>query len=408
VVTAAVPVTAVEMAAAMAVVTVATAACNIRGAAMTSGLRQGMLWLTVGGLALTAFGQNALQNTLMIAPVPADPLELVTGQVQAARTPASRAEALQLLARARSSYQLRNAQQAWDLKVRFTVDSHGETNYDGAWQMEDRYVPGQGLHWTAKSAGYAITGIFAPKAIYSEPTTAAIPLRLQEARSMLYNPLPSVDYAGSGSIRTFVASFHGSSVTCLLLAHSRNVQNPAVGRGWEENEECIDTQSGLLQIHSEAPGHYVVYDYSNAARLGDHLVPRSITVTEGGRAVSKIQVESLEGQASFEASLFVPTERMKAAQAPVMTSMKKITRIVTGNQGEGPATSAMTERTVCVFGMVNSAGQLVEAHSLQPSDSNSQAALKDARAIDFSAMTPAGAPPQQHFVFVIEKFISPE
>jgi hypothetical protein len=230
---------------------------------------------------------------------------------------------------------------------------------------------------------------------------------------MLYNPLPSVDYAGSGSIRTFVASFYGAPVTCLLLAHSRNVQNPAVGRGWEENEECIDPQSGLLQIHSEAPGRYVVYDYSNAVRLGDHLVPRSISVTEGGRIVSKIQVENLEGRDSFEASLFVPTERMKAARAPVMTSLQKISRIVTGNlvadsQGEGSSTLPMTVRPVCVFGIVNSAGQLVEAHSLQPSDPNSAAAVKDAKAIDFSAMTAAGAPPQQHFVLVIEKFISPE
>jgi hypothetical protein len=367
----------------------------------------------MSGLALTAFGQS----TLTIAPVPPDPDELVTGPVQAG-TPASREAALKLLARARSSYQLRNAQQAWDLKVRFTVDSRGETNYDGVWEMEDRFVPGQGLHWTAQSAaGYAITGIFAPKATYSEATysagtTAAIPLRLQEARAIIYNPLPSVDYAGSGSIRTFVGSFHGSSVTCLLLARSRNVQNPAVGRGWEESEECLDPQSGLLQVHSDAPGRYVVYDYSNAPRLGDHLAPRRVTVREGGRIVSKIQVESLEGQASFDATLFVPTERMKAAPAPVMTSMKKITRIVTGNpadsQGEGPATSPLTERHVCVFGMVNSAGQLVEAHSLQPSDPNSAAALKDAKSINFSALTPAGSPPQQHFVFVLEKFISPE
>jgi hypothetical protein len=385
---------------------------------MTSGLKQGMLQgilcLTVSGLALAAFGQNAPQGKITIAPVPADPLELATGQIQVARMPANRAEALQLLARARNNYQLRNAQQPWDLKVRFTVDSHGETNYDGAWLMEDRFVPGQGLHWTAKSAsGYSITGIFAPKATYSEPTPTAIPLRLQEARSMLYNPLPSVDYAGSGSIRTFHASFHGASVTCLLLAHSRNVQNPAVGRGWEENEECIDPQSGLLLIHSEAPGRYIVYDYASAPRLGDRLAPASITVSEGGRIVSKIQVESLEGRASFEASLFVPTERMKAAQAPVMTSLQKISRIVTDgqagdSQGEGAAAVSMAMHVVCVFGMVNSAGQLVEAHSLQPSDPNSQAALKDAKAIDFSAMITPGAPPQQHFVFVIEKFISPE
>jgi hypothetical protein len=369
-----------------------------------------MLWLTVSGLALTAFGQNTPQNQIKIARVPADPLELVTGQVQAADTPASRDAALKLLARARSSYQLRKAKRAWDLKVRFTVDSRGETNYDGTWDMEDRYVPGQGLHWTAKStAGYAITGIFAPKAVYSEATADAIPLRLQEARSMLYNPLPSVEYAGSGSIRTFVASFHGSSVTCILLARSRKVQNPAVGRGWEESEECIDPQSGLLQIHSEAPGRYAVYDYSNPARIGDRLAPRKVTVTEGGRTVSKIQVKSLEGRASLDASLFVPSEQMKAAQVPAMTSVKRITRIITGSQvAGGQAGSAMRVRPVCIFGLVNSAGKLVEAHSLQPSDPNSKAALKDAKAIDFSAMMTPGAPPQQHFVFVIEKFVSAE
>jgi len=372
-----------------------------------------MLWLTISGLALTAFGQNAPQNQIKIARVPADPLELVTGQVQTADTPASRDVALKLLARAHTSYQLRKAKRAWDLKVHFTVDSRGETNYDGAWDMEDRYVPGQGLHWTAKStAGYSITGIFAPKAVYSEATEAAIPLRLQEARSLLYNPLPSVTYAGSGSIRTFVANFHGSSVTCILLAHSRKVQNPAVGRGWEESEDCIDSQSGMLQIHSEAPGRYAVYDYSNPARIGDRLAPRKVTVTEGGRTVLKLQVKSLEGRDSLDASLFVPTEQMKAAQVPAMTSVKKITRIVAASQGQSPAaltiTSSTKMRPVCVFGMVNSAGKLVEAHSLQPSDPNSKAALKDAKAIDFSAMMAPGAPPQQHFVFVIEKFVSAE
>jgi hypothetical protein len=69
----------------------------------------------------------------------------------------------------------------------------------------------------------------------------------------------------------------------------------------------------------------------------------------------------------------------------------------------------MTVRPVCVFGIVTPSGQLVEAHSLQPSDPNSQAAVDDAKLIDFSPSTAVGslpgAPPRQHFVFVIEKFI---
>src|ERR1700722_13138271 len=109
------------------------------------GMSRLMLW---GCLPLTALGQNAPR----IAPVPRDPLELATGQIQAADTPASRETALQLLARARSSFALRSAGQAYDLKVSFTVDSLGITNYDGAWEMEDLFAPKQGHRWTATPA----------------------------------------------------------------------------------------------------------------------------------------------------------------------------------------------------------------------------------------------------------------
>jgi hypothetical protein len=369
-----------------------------------SALKKRMLWI-VAGLALTAAGQNVFQSAPRMTPVPRDPLELVTGQIQVAATPASREAVLQLLARARNSYALRNARQAWDLKVSFTVDSLGETNYDGVWEMEDVFSPGQGLHWQAKTSGYTIKGIFAAKATYAEGTASAIPLRLQEARAMLFNPLPSLAYAGGESIRTSTAHFDGSPVTCVLLARSRKVPNPALVRGWDEAEECIDSQSGLLRMHSEAPGRYAVYDYSNAPQLGSHLLPRVVTVTEAGRVVSKISVESLQGIPVADPGLFVPTDGMKAAgQAIAMTSETKIARV----QGQGPFTAAMTFRPVCIFGIVTPAGQLVEAHSLQPSDPNSEAAVRDAKGIDFSPSTRAGAPPQQHFVFVIEKFVSPQ
>jgi hypothetical protein len=369
----------------------------------SSGLQQGLLWLIVSALPLAAFAQVTLPNTPKIAAVPADPLELATGPVQAGTT-SSRAAALQLLTRARNAYALRNSHQAWNLKVRFTASSQGETNYDGDWEMEDVFAPGRGVHWTAtSSAGYAITGIFAPDATYADAAGKTIPLRLQEARAMLFNPLPSVAYADGGSIRTVAATFHGSPVICLLLTRSRTSQNPALGRGWDEAEECIDSQSGLLQVHSEAPGRYAVYEYTNATQLGNHRLPQTVTITEGGRVVSKISVQSLQGISAPDPGLFTPTDEMKAAgQATAMTSVRQISRM----QGQGPYTAAMTVRPICVFGIVTPAGQLVEAHSLQPSDPNSEAAVKDAKAIDFSPSMPAGAPPQQHFVFVIEKFVS--
>jgi len=367
----------------------------------SSGLLRGIVRLIVWEcLPLMAFGQNAPK----VAPVPRDPLELATSPIQAANTSASREAALQLLARARSSFALRSAGQGYDLKVSFTVDSHGETNYDGAWEMEDLFAPGQGHRWTATAAsGYTTTGIATAGEIYGDGTASAVPLRLLEARGVLFDPIQSPAYADRGSIRTSTATFHGATVTCLSLSRSRNTANLAPGRDWEETEECIDPQSGLLQVHSEAPGRYAAYDYADAPQLGGHILPRSVTITEAGRTVSKISVESLLGMTTADRGLFVPTDAMKAkGPAVAMTSATKVSRI----QGQGPFTSAVTLRPVCVFGMVTPTGHLVEAHALQPSDPNSQAAVEDAKKIDFSPQTPAGAPPRQHFVFVIEKFAS--
>jgi hypothetical protein len=78
-----------------------------------------------------------------------------------------------------------------------------------------------------------------------------------------------------------------------------------------------------------------------------------------------------------------------------MTSATRILRI----QGAGPFI-----RPVCVFGLVTASGKLVEAHSLQLSDSNSDAAVKDATAIDFSPSVTPGSAPHQHFAFVIVRF----
>jgi hypothetical protein len=354
---------------------------------------KGLLCLIIG--AGVSFGQK----TPRIAPVPSDPLELVAGHTPAAETAANRDAALQLLARARDNYSLRTDGQGYDLKIGFQVDSQGQTDYDGEWDLEDVFVPGQGLRWTAHAAaGYSITGIASRGELYNEGTARAVPLRLEEVRGIVLHPLPSDAYASRESIRTSPAALNGTLVTCVLLSTAKKLAAPALGRAWEESEECIDPQSGLLLMHSEAPGRYVVYDYSNAPQLGSHMLPRTVTVTEGGRVVSKIAVESLEEINGTDPALFVASDEMKRRGRSVeMAPMTKISRV----HGQG-----LTVRPVCVFGLVNAAGQMVEAHSLQPSDPNSQAAVEDAKQIDFSPKTPSESAPRQHFVFVIEKFIS--
>jgi hypothetical protein len=358
----------------------------------------GKLWLVAaGGLSLAAFGGSLPR----IAPAPADPLELVTGHID---TPASREPALQILARARNSYAFRSAGQGYDLKVSFTVNSGGQTEYDGAWEMEDIFDPQQGLRWTAKTAsGYTTTEISTQGMFYREGTSSTVPLRLQEARAALFDPIPSTGWVDRDLVRTSTSTFHGGQVTCVLLSGLGNAPTATTGRRWEETEECIDPQTGLLKVHSQAPGRYFAYDYSGGLQIAGHAFPRKVTVTEAGKIVSEISVESLTMLTAADPSLFVPTDEMQASgPAIAMAEAQKVSLFT----GPGRLTSHATAHPVCVFGLVTPSGQLVEAHSLQPSDPNSQAAVEAAQRMNFSYPIPPGARPEQHFVFVIEKFVS--
>lgn len=361
-------------------------------------LREILPLIVSAGLALS---QSISPAAPRVAPVPADRFELVSGSVQSADTPASRRAALQLLARARANYALQTATRAYDLKVSFTADSGGQTNYDGSWQMEDMFDPQRGLRWTASAAaGYTTAQISLKQVSYREGTANILPLRLQEARAALFSPMPSGNLA-QGSIRTSAASFNGVPVTCILLSEM-GIAGAAPGRRWEETEECIDPQSGLLQVHSQVPGRYYAYDYSNALQFEGHVLPRKVIVAEAGRTVSEIHVESL-ADLRADTSMFVPTEKMKAGGTPVaMAGARKVVRFA----GDVPPAPGSALRPVCVFGLVTPSGQLVEAHSLQPSDPNSQAAVAAAMRMNFSEPAPAGQRPRQHFVFVIEEFAS--
>ena len=358
-------------------------------------------WLIVaGGLSFQAFGQNAPRTP----PIPSDPLETVIGPIRVVNARAPRAAALQLLGRARGSYGLRSAGRGYDLKVTFTVNSGGQTEYDGVWEMEDVFDPRLGLRWTARSSGsYAITRISSHGMLYGDDTASYVPLRLQEARAALFDPIPSSGNVKNALVRTSTATFSGAQLSCVLLSSPGKAATAAPGRRWDETEECIDPQSGLLRVHSQVPGRYYAYDYSNAPQLDGHVLPRRVTVTEAGKIVTEISVDSLTELPAADPSLFVPTEEMKAnGRAIALVGSQKFRRVL----GSGYSGRGATVQPVCVFGVVTPSGELAEAHSLQPSDPNSQAAVEAARQMTYP-MVPSGPTPQQHFVFVTVEFVSP-
>jgi hypothetical protein len=357
--------------------------------------------IIIVGLPVAALCQHAAQR---MAPVPNDSLEMVTGPIQVIDTPEGRDAILKLLARARSIYSLRGAGRGYNLKVSFTATSGGETQYDGAWEMEETYGVRQGSRWTAKAAaGFTTTQISVDSRFYGEGAAGALPLRLHQARAALFGPIATPLYADRDLIRTSTATLNGVQLTCVLLSGAGNPATPTPGRRWEEAEECIDPQSGLLKLHSLAPGQYDAYDYSNAPTLGNRTLPRKVTMTEGGRTVVELHVDSLTELPAVDPALFVPTQEMKVAEPG--TSMAQARKLsVFANRGRIAPDSAI--QPVCVFGLVTPSGEVIEAHSLQPSDPNSQAAVESAKRMKFASPTPPGARPEQHFVFIVEKFVS--
>jgi hypothetical protein len=344
------------------------------------------------------------QHESQTVPVPSDPLELATGPIQLVDTPEGRAAALKLFELARDNYRLQSAGLGYELKVSFLVDSGGHTQHDGAWKMEDTFAPGLGLRWTATSAaGYATTRIDANGLHYADGTSDGIPLALHEARGALLGAMGEPATVDRQLIRTSTATLNGVELTCILRSDLDHVPVAAPGRGWEEIEECIESQSGLLRMRSLVPGRYELFDYTDAEDFHGHILPRKVTIIEAGKQVVKLQVDSLKDLSEPDPTLFVPTEQMRASgPATVMAGAKRFSAL----HDRGSVTTGSTLQPVAVFGLLTPSGKIVDAHSLQPSDPRSEAAVKSAAALKLPDGTSPGGTPQQREVVVIEKFAS--
>jgi hypothetical protein len=105
-------------------------------------------------------------------------------------------------------------------------------------------------------------------------------------------------------------------------------------------------------------------------------------------------VESLNGLVAADPGLFVASTDIQAKGRPIaLGAAEKLFRVSKVKAGSPTG-------TVCVFGLVTASGELVEAHSLQPSDPNSRAAVEAAQQMSFSRPEA----PQQYFVFILRRF----
>ncbi len=254
-------------------------------------------------LSLPSFSQDALQ----VAPLPFDPLELATGPTTVPETPEKRTLLLDLLERARQNNAMHAPGTApFSLKVSF--NSVGRDSRDqGYGEVEETWLNGQTWRWSARLGDYSQLRIFYQGSAYDDKPHGHIPLRLQMVRNAVFWPVVG-NFSGS-LIRIATAKWEGADLACILLSRGGNDATETAGRRWEETEYCIDPKTGLLRMHSEAPGIYSLYDYNGGAQFHGRILPRQITIVEGGASVLQIHVEGIHDPGN-DPDQFVPTKKM--------------------------------------------------------------------------------------------------
>src|SRR5579864_7019252 len=243
-------------------------------------------------LLLFAFAFS--QSTPKVAPLPYDPLELVTGPTVVPDTPEQRALLLNLLERARQNSTMHMPGTApFTLKVSFNSNG-GDSRSQGYGELEETWLNGQTWRWSARLGDYSQLRIFYEGNVYDDKPRGHMPLRLQMVRNAVFWLV--VGNFGYSLIRMATAKWEGTELACLLVSGMGNEATSSPGRRWEENEFCIDPKTGLLRLHSEAPGIYSIYDYNGGIQFHGRLLPRQTTIVEGGTSVLQIHLDNLRSE----------------------------------------------------------------------------------------------------------------
>jgi hypothetical protein len=291
-----------------------------------------------------------------VAPVPADPHELVTGAVTVPATPADRAAALSLLERARQNADLHIIGTP-PFRIRMSFSSMGNTPYLGAGEMSEIWISGRKWRYDQQLGSYSETRVGINGRIMTQ-VSGTVPLRVQMLRDALFAP---IFMSNSGAaIRTAAEQWNNRPVTCILISGSTDA---TPGRHWEETEHCIDNASGLLMIESRAPGVFSIYSYNKGLQFHGRSVPDQITIYLAGAAVVQAQMTGVEDACSTdEASVAVASGMVPAVNGSA--GMNQRFPMLMSSNGQ------QIDRPSIVHVMIDQKGNVVEAELSAAADSS--------------------------------------
>ncbi|HYA47995.1 MAG TPA: energy transducer TonB [archaeon] len=346
-------------------------------------------------LFLSAFSFS--QAASKTAPLPYDPLELATGPTAVPDTPEKRALLLDLLERARQNSAMHTPGTApFSIKVSFN-SAGGDSHSQGYGELEETWLNGQTWRWSARLGDYSQLRIFYLGAAYDDKPRGHMPLRLQMVRNAVFWPVGG-NFAAA-LIRMATAKWEGTDIACMLISGADNDATATPGRRWEESEYCVDPKTGLLRIHSEAPGIYVAYDYSGGSQFHGRTLPRQTTIVEGGTTVLQIHLDSIE-DANNDPNQFVPTKKMLShGPGAIMVGPFRFPEFV-----RAPAGYSGEIQPVIVHAILDQKGKVLDAEVVQSSDpALTSAALG---VVWHSSYLPARRPdgPLQREAFINVKF----
>lgn len=346
--------------------------------------------LLVLSLIGAAFAQE--REPLQWSAVPYDANEPVTGGVKALTNPKERSAALELLDRARQNYTLYGPHQpAFNLKVSFT--SYGTSQYEGQGTMEETWV-GRADRWSARIGSAQVLRVIYGGQFFSDNPSGSIPMRVQMVRDALLwpvvNPWPRV------MLRATAVTIEGKAAMCVLTSGSMSTADEP--RHWVEKEYCVDPETGNMLVTSEAPGHFVFYDYTSSTEFQGHVVANDISIYEAGARVMKIHVDALTDASDVTPESLRPTPEMmaKGVSFGLSAPVKFPIRVY---PPPGPVPTVI--QPVFVHATVDRDGHVIEAETLQ--NSNSELA---ARALETVKNYRRGTSATQREEFVNVQFLT--
>jgi hypothetical protein len=357
--------------------------------------------LLLGAFLISASPAFAQWNFghMVFAPVPSDPLELVTGTTQIPATAAARADVVTLMNHAAQNHALHSRGGApYNLQVSFNASA--STLYpQGQGSLQETWVSGENWRWTTTLGNYSQIQTDSSGAIYGEIKNV-MPMRVRTLRQVLFVPVMNMQLGSRSTIRTATVTYNGKPVTCVLTSGSGNDQVPAQGRQWYENEYCIDPTNSTVQIFSPAPGIYAAFDYASPLKFHGHVLPDRITVTEKGQTVLQANLTSITDADPSNLAIFAPTGQM-VAQGPgtVMDGLERFPMPVM----DASVPQGVVQPTI-VHATFAPNGHIEEVETLQSGPFADRALAMVANFQLPPAAQPSGAPSRQREAFINVQF----